>query len=337
MTLWIVNEQILWQCVLLSWKDKGDNLIGSWLSSSYRHLCSALARSPHSVHQTLVLMTVFSYFLFTPFCFLFIRSFALIGSHIYSSSKCLGTLRQNYMMYSWATMWSGGGWKEISLNNLFDLKLQNVDLRSLCSSMARGLAWPRPGTTRSITWCRSTVSTWTLRRSAISFGVFVTALAGRWVSSTLICLLIPNHPSSSLDRHLTALRHRRHHRLRLAWGQQRLRQRGRGQHQGHSERRPPESGGHSGGKRLQREKIFLKTQIYALLSDGGEDAPEHKRMESLLWYNSHCSITSDNKISIFCGNCPNLKGTTETVQRPLTKKSTIFCHIFTLFLLSKVQ
>ena len=151
MTFWIVNEQILWQCVLLSWKDKGDNLIGSWLSSSYRHLCSALARSPHSVHQTLVLTTVFSYFLFTPFCFLFVWSFALIGSHIYFSSKCLGTLRQNYMMYSWATMWSGGGWKEISLNNLFDLKLQNVDLRSLWTSLARGLAWPRPGTPRLIT------------------------------------------------------------------------------------------------------------------------------------------------------------------------------------------
>ena len=52
------------------------------------------------------------------------------------------------------------GWvKEISLNNLFHLKLQNVEQKSFRSSMARVLAWPRPGTPRSITWllcCRST-------------------------------------------------------------------------------------------------------------------------------------------------------------------------------------
>ena len=100
------------------------------------------------------------------------------------------------MMYSWATMWSGGGWKEISLNNLFDLKLQNVDLRSLCSSMARGLAWPRPGTTRLIIWYRSTVTTWTLRRSAISFGVFVTALAGRLVSYSSTDMIWPQRSPS---------------------------------------------------------------------------------------------------------------------------------------------
>ena len=171
------------------------------------------------------------------------------------------------------------------------------------------------------------MSTWTPRKSATSCGVFVTALAGRLVSSTLICLLLPNHPSSSLDRHIAPLRHRGHHRLRHAWGQQRLRQRGRGQHQGHSQRRPPESGRDSGGKRLQikKKKIFLKTQIYALLSDGGEDAPEHKRIESLLWYNSHCAKISDRKISVCCGNvynCPNLKGTTGTVQRHLMRRST---------------
>ena len=32
-----------------------------------------------------------------------------------------------------------------------------------------------------------------------------------------------------------------------------------------------------------KSKTLFKTQIYALLSDGGEDAPEHKRMPSLLW------------------------------------------------------
>ena len=43
------------------------------------------------------------------------------------------------------------------------------------------------------------------------------------------------------------------------------------------------------------ESNTFKTQIYALLSDGGEDAPEHKRMPSLLWYNRNCVKIYDEK------------------------------------------
>ena len=57
--------------------------------------------------------------------------------------------------------------------------------------------------------------------------------------------------------------------------------------------------GHQRVEDIQVEYFFkshtFKTQIYALLSDGGEDAPEHKRMASLLWYNRNCVNTYDEK------------------------------------------
>ena len=131
----------------------------------------------------------------------------------------------------------------------------------------------------------------------------------------IILFLVPENPSPSPpDRHITSLRHRGHHRLRLASRQQRLRQRGRGQHQGHSEGRSPGGGGHSGGKCLKNS--CFKIQIYALLADGGEDAPEHKRMASLLWYTNYCAKTPDKKI-------------THILSFSVT--------LFTLFLFSKVQ
>lgn len=147
------------------------------------------------------------------------------------------------------------------------------------------------------------MSTWTPRKSATSCGVFVTALAGRFVSyfstdiTTKFSFLFQKTSffSPPPDRHLTALWDCRHHRLRHASRQQRLRQRGRGQHQGHSEGRSPGGGGHSGGKCLKNS--CFKIQIYALLADGGEDAPEHKRMASLLWYTNYCAKTPDKKIT----------------------------------------
>jgi len=65
-------------------------------------------------------------------------------------------------------------------------------------------------------------------------------------------------------------------------------------------------------------------QIYALLSDGGEDAPEHKRMPSLLWYNRICAQTPDEKIDGVAVNNENYpKGTAEEKVAFLTNLSKI--------------
>ena len=62
----------------------------------------------------------------------------------------------------------------------------------------------------------------------------------------LILSLVSDHPFSPPDWHLTALRHRRHHRLSHARAQCRLRQGGRCQHQGHPAGGAPACGGHPG-------------------------------------------------------------------------------------------
>ena len=118
-----------------------------------------------TVPEALVLSTVHSYFLYTPFYY--IRNLVCIVFSLWNvelsltalTEQSTGSQRQNYMLYSWATMWSGGEWRRSPSTMFFHLKLQNVEQRSFPSSMARVLAWPRPGTPRSITWllcCRST-------------------------------------------------------------------------------------------------------------------------------------------------------------------------------------
>ena len=103
------------------------------------------------------------------------------------------------------------------------------------------------------------------------------------------------------DRHITSLRHRGHHRLRLASRQQRLRQRGRGQHQGHSEGGSPESGGYSGGKCLERKDFVLKSRF------------------------THFSLMAERML-LSTSEWQAYSGTPITVQRPLIRKSVIFCH-----------
>ena len=103
------------------------------------------------------------------------------------------------------------------------------------------------------------------------------------------------------DWHLTALRHRRHHRLRHASRHQRLRQRGRDQHQGHSERGSPEGGGYSGGKPLKRKDFVLKSRF------------------------THFSLMAERML-LSISEWQAYSGTPITVQRPLIRKSLIFCH-----------